>query len=101
MDAERITIWDRLGVAAIALLIAAFTLSVVATVASTAKADDQFVAKRDSGSDGDLQAEEEDDNSGPGNANDEEDETATGTTQGTGTSNTATNDTATGTRTGQ
>jgi hypothetical protein len=100
METERITVWDRLGVAAIALLIAAFALGVVGTIASTANADDKFVAMRDSGSDEGPELEEEEDNSGPGNANDEDD-TATGTTQGTGASVTATNDTATGTRTGQ
>jgi hypothetical protein len=87
---------DRLIVAAVMLLIAAFALTVVTAFTPFASADDRLAGNRDSGDDALVAEEEDDGDGGGGNGNDD---TATGTTQGTGPSNTATNDTATGTQT--
>jgi hypothetical protein len=96
------SLYDRLAIGAVLLLIAIFAFTVVQVTVNDASAHDDLVAKRDDNS-GPGNADD-DDNSGPGNADDDTrtptgDTTPTGTTRGTGPSNTATNDTRTGTRT--
>ena len=89
---ERPRLIDRLGIAAVVMLIAAFALGTMSTL--TAGADDQASGVRHDGPDGLVATDDDDD--------DDDDTTVgtttrTGTTRFTGASNTRTNDTATGT----
>jgi hypothetical protein len=93
---EQVTGLDRLIVAAVAMLIAAFALTAVTAFVPFAQADDQLAGKRDAG---DVAiAGEDDDDDDDGDTGDTGN-TRTGTTQGTGASNTNTRDTNTGTKT--
>ena len=89
---ERARTFDRIGIAVVLLLIAAFTLGAMYALSGS---DNAFAGSRDDGPDGVVA--EEDEGDGDGDGGDGDDSTATGTTPNTGPSNSATNDTATGT----
>lgn len=84
---------DRIIVAAVSLLIAAFALSAMSVLVKPAFADDPVGMRDDDAVE--LVAKDDDDDDDTGDDNG--DETRTGTTQGTGPSNTNTRDTKTGT----
>lgn len=100
---ERTSMGDRIGIAAIVLLMAAFALSAMGALSGVAKADDP-AGTRDDDVREVVAAEDDDDDddSDTGGANGTQTNTGNGesnTTRGTGPSNTNTRDTNTGTRT--
>jgi hypothetical protein len=92
------TVADRLGIAAVLMLVAAFLLAGLVALVPQGQADDRLAA-RDDDVEEVVAVEDDDDHDNTGNGQGGNG-TATGTTQGTGPSNTNTNDTNTGTQTG-